>query len=153
MQQERENTILQENPWIEELYRRILRHHPKNRKRPAGLSDEEALNVVKKYKEECDFELPHEYLTFLKLINGYKDSSIEVYGNGPEYCMDGKKILDLEFGVYNSAGDPDDDGMTGGSYRYDLVKGEYFLYDYNYEEVEKTYKSFTEMLFDIFGVI
>ena len=150
--QERIEKILWENPWIEQLYQHNLKRHPRNRKVPEGMSDKQALDLVKKYKDEYNYELPDEYLTFLKLMNGYKDKGFEVFSDGPRVYRDDKaKVFNLEFGHYETEYDPDGEVYSGSSYFYDLIKGEYCHFCFYYEKVDVVFDSFIKLLFHMFG--
>ena len=150
--QDRIDKILLENPWIEKLYERNLRRYPRNRKIPDGMSDEKVIEIVKKYKDEYGYDLPGEYLTLLKLMNGYKDNSFEVFSDGPKVYKDDKaRVFNLEFGYYKTTYDPDGEVFSGSSYYYDLITGEYCHFCSYYEKVDKTFDSFIDLLFHMFG--
>ena len=54
-----------------------------------GLTDEEARCLKSEFYEKFDVELPDEYVTFLKSMNGYSHDLIDFYGyNADTYCSE-----------------------------------------------------------------
>ena len=144
--EQRVHDILLKNTAFISRYERmkVLRKNGDNTEPLIGISDDEALALAKTVKEQHGFDMPGDYITFLKLTDGFScfdsdDSQRELHGE--DYLR--TKMTKLMYGYV--VGDYDDWGVPC-YYQYSTAKKRFFSYDYGGGNLMCVFDTFLDML-------
>jgi len=150
--EQRINEILSNNPDFASRYQRIkdLRNEIIPDNSTAGLSDDEINNIVKTVKKKHGFYLPDNYLTFLKLTDGFgyfdPDDCHRRLRDGNYLCTDMVKL-----GHGYVIGDYDDWGIPC-YYQYSEAKKRFFSFDHGGGSLLYVFDTFFDMLDHFLGL-
>jgi len=144
---QRVQKILQENPEFKKRYERMKQLHEEGKpvESLTGLSDEMVEHVFESIRNKFKFDLPEDYLTFLKLSNGFY-RGIE---SGRLFKFSDWSDCDLP---------PVDGGYAFGTYGdegyfiYAAKKGIFYSFDRCSHDHERAYGSFSDLLDYMLGL-
>jgi len=142
---QRVQEILSKNPEFSARYDRMaeLLEEKGSDYLPSGLSDEQAAHVAKVIKNELAFDLPEDYLAFIKLSNGFDNGfeSGEIFGYTRGFFdYENCTLLPLNggyvFGTY------EDEGY----YIYAAKRGIFYCFDRCSQTIERAFDTFSDLL-------